>query len=359
MFKVMICCFLLTTPVLYEGRFRPVECVPTDGSYTPLNCENYKDLAGKVYLEAGQKCLKYPTQGQLHAELILFKVPFKWLIISGYLAALMLLLWRPRWGWACVLGAFTLHTLNLGLRCYVLERAPVSNMAETLLYVPWITVLTGILFYRAKTAIAAATATAAALLIFLPARPGLENVQAVLNSHYWLIIHVLMVVGSYGVLFLSGFCGHFYLLKRNPSQKLEKTIIQTLYLGSALLICGTILGGVWAAESWGRFWDWDPKEAWAFISSGIYLIVIHAYRFKKIGSRGLATGSIIGLIAITFTWYGVNFILGSGLHSYGFGNGGEWLYYLYLGIEILFLVWAFLKINLAKNWMIEKKGRSR
>jgi ABC-type transport system involved in cytochrome c biogenesis permease subunit len=78
-------------------------------------------------------------------------------------------------------------------------------------------------------------------------------------------------------------------------------------MGVAMLIPGTILGGVWAAESWGRFWDWDPKESWAFISSCIYLMVIHAYRFHFIRNIGLAAGSIAGLLMISFTWYGVNY----------------------------------------------------
>src|SRR5438128_6981056 len=99
-----------------------------------------------------------------------------------------------------------------------------------------------------------------------------------------------------------------------PMKRLSQVILQTLYGGTTLLITGTILGGIWAAESWGRFWDWDPKESWAFISSCFYLIWIHAYRFGRIGSFGLAIGAVGGLLAISFTWYGVNYILGTGLH---------------------------------------------
>ncbi len=105
--------------------------------------------------------------------------------------------------------------------------------------------------------------------------------------------------------------------------QLSKSILHTMYIGTAMLIAGTILGGVWAAESWGRFWDWDPKESWAFISSCCYLIFIHAYTFRYIHQIGLAIGAVIGLWAISFTWYGVNYILGTGLHSYGFGSGAK------------------------------------
>jgi ABC-type transport system involved in cytochrome c biogenesis permease subunit len=148
-----------------------------------------------------------------------------------------------------------------------------------------------------------------------------------------------MIVGSYGVLLLAGVLGHLLLIYGDKASKgLFPALLLSLYIGVALLIPGTLLGGVWAAQSWGRFWDWDPKESWAFITACIYLLFIHAYRFKYIGPYGLAFGSIFGLIAVSFTWYGVNYILGTGLHSYGFGNGGEWIYYLFIVAELTFLL---------------------
>lgn len=359
MFNALLILFLLQTPVLYEGRFRPQETVPEGGQYTPLDVEDYNTIAGTVYLQAEGKALRYPTIGQLRAELILFRIPFKWIIIGSYLLAALCMLWKKWVGWAFAIFGFLLHTTALALRCYALMRPPVSNMHETLLYVPWIAMIVGMIFGKRGLVLIAATLISAILLLFLPSHTTLENVQAVLDSQYWLIVHVMMVVGSYGVFFLCGICGHLYLLQRAPSPSLAKTLIQTMYLGTALLICGTILGGVWAAESWGRFWDWDPKEAWAFISSGTYLIWIHAYKFKKIKERGLALGSIIGLMTITFTWYGVNYILGTGLHSYGFGSGGKIFYYIYLLGELLFVGLIFFKNTLYKNWVIEKKDRNR
>lgn len=338
MYNFFLLCFLLASPVLYEGRYRPLETVPPGAHYTPLEVEDYAAVAGTVYLQAEGKALKFPTFGQLSVERLLHFVPFKWIIISSYLLAAILFSRYQRLGWASLCIGFVLHTAILALRCYVLGRPPVSNMAETILYVPWIAIVAGFIFHPR-----AAVLAAAAILLFLPARVGLENVQAVLDSQYWLIVHVLMVVGSYGTFCLAGVLGHLLLIQKKPPYTLEKALVQIMYLGTALLIGGTILGGVWAAQSWGRFWDWDPKEAWAFISSGVYLIWIHAYRFKKIGPRGLAVGSIVGLMAITFTWYGVNYILGSGLHSYGFGHGGEIYYYLYLGAEVFFMASLELK----------------
>lgn len=311
------------SPVLNNGRYQPYATLPqNEQNEEKLRkegrlLENFEEVTGKPYREAHGKALYYPTKWQLQAELFLHRFPTKWILIGLYLLS------PPT--------AFGLHTVALTTTCYILQRPPVSNMAETLFYVPWTCALCGLLFKQKREG----GAMAAILLLFLPGTFHFQNVQAVLDSQYWLIVHVLMVVGSYGIFFFAALLGHLYLLK--IIKGVETILLRSLYIGTALLIGGTILGGVWAAQSWGRFWDWDPKEAWAFISSGLYLIIIHAYRFKKLSAKGLALGSIFGLMAITFTWYGVNYILATGLHSYGFGSGGALYYYLYLGAEALFL----------------------
>ncbi len=322
--------------------------------------KGYATIAGTPYLKARGKTLYYPSQTQLQAEKWLYVYPWIAICISLYLAGITFAFFSMnRTSLFFIILAFSLHTLLLAVRCYILARPPVSNMFETVIYVPWVAVLGGItlrFFSREKWILPAASIVSVLLLIVLQLtqlNSRLENVQAVLDSQYWLIIHVLMVVGSYGLFALAGVLGHFYLIglayEKKETEHLKsvaKLIIQSMYLGTALLIPGTILGGVWAAQSWGRFWDWDPKESWAFISSCIYLMWIHAYRFRHIGNFGLAVGSVTGLTAISFTWYGVNYILGTGLHSYGFGSGGELYYYLYLGAELLFVT---LMISLRKS----------
>jgi ABC-type transport system involved in cytochrome c biogenesis permease subunit len=324
---------------------------------TLLN-NNYASLAETSYKESTEKTISYPSIRQLGAEVIYTQYPWIALTIITYAfsAGLLLLAMGIQKRSIHILGliflifAFCLHTSVLALRCYILGRPPVSNMFETVIYVPWIAVLASFLLYRKlKSAFVLIASSLVALVLLTVLQvtnisSGLENVQAVLDSQYWLIIHVLLVVGSYGVFALSGILGHLYLIffsihKREipAMQFINKCTIQSIYLGVAMLIPGTILGGVWAAESWGRFWDWDPKESWAFISICIYLIWIHAYTFHHIKNFGLAVGAVIGLIAISFTWYGVNYVLGTGLHSYGFGSGGEAYYYSYLVGELLFL----------------------
>lgn len=307
----------------------------------------YEPLTQRTFALSKATYLTFPSINQLRAEVWFYRWPLTKYTIVAYLAAILLFFLAEGFNkkflkyaaWTSVSIAFFIHTLMLVLRSYILMRPPVSSMAETVIYVPWIAVLlsAGVSRYT-YLPIIAGSCLAACLLTILQwtfTSYTLDNVQAVLNSQFWLTVHVLMIVASYGALILAGILGHIFLIW--PNRKITQALLQCLYVGVALLIPGTILGGVWAAQSWGRFWDWDPKESWAFISSCVYLLVIHAYRFGKIGSKGLAIGSIFGLLAISFTWYGVNYILGTGLHSYGFGSGGEWIYFSFLIFEFAFI----------------------
>lgn len=317
--------------------------------------EGYSTIAGTSYKQASGKSISYPSSGQLNAEMLLSKYPLTSITLVLYLIAAIFLIGGTRYmyfltGVTCLGAAFLLHTAILIMRSYVLERPPVSNMFETVIYVPWITVLVSIIFYfifKSRLLLIASSLIATSLLIVLKASQlgsSLENVQAVLDSQYWLMTHVLLVVGSYGVFALCSLMGHVNLVLQwlhthdSPTTaRVNRYILNSMYVGLAMLIPGTILGGVWAAESWGRFWDWDPKESWAFISICIYVIWIHLYRFKHIGEFGLSLGAVAGFLAITFTWYGVNYILGTGLHSYGFGSGGELFYYGFIIADAIFL----------------------
>lgn len=323
-----------------------------------LLIHNYRSLANQTMQKAWQKSLTYPSTDKLKMEFWYYALPLNEITMVLYLLAIVLLIlgWNQKKqrvtqiGTFFIVMAFGFNTSILAIRCFILGRPPVSNMFETVIYVPWIAVLTSLLLsLRIKnSAILIGSATVAVILLVLLKITGLadhlENVQAVLDSQFWLTVHVMMVVASYGVFALGGILGQFYLFQyvihgyeTFSMQEIGKAILQALYLGVALLIPGTILGGVWAAQSWGRFWDWDPKESWAFISSCVYLIFIHAYTFKYIRYFGLAIGAVLGLLVISFTWYGVNYILGIGLHSYGFGSGGEIYYYLFILAELIFL----------------------
>lgn len=348
--------FSSSWPALQAAYIEWLKKPSSYASFAKAYFEAYIPLAGKAFALSPQAEIKYPSIGQLHAENFYYAVPLISMAIILYLTALSLLLLYQGFPKKIALvpavlsfsAAFLLHTFTLFLRAYILNRPPVANMAETVIYVPWIATCVGIgLSIRFKSLIPAAVAAglSAVLLSILEwtfPMQSLENVQAVLNSQFWLSVHVLMIVASYGVLIFAGLLGHIYLTLKvffnRDSGLLSKCLLQSLYIGVALLIPGTILGGVWAAQSWGRFWDWDPKESWAFITACFYLLVIHAERFHFIGRLGVALGAVLGVIAVSFTWYGVNYILGTGLHTYGFGNGGEWIYYTFIGAELLFLL---------------------
>ncbi|MEX1013222.1 MAG: cytochrome c biogenesis protein CcsA [Waddliaceae bacterium] len=301
------------------------------------------EQALKNALDQGYATLKgpFPTQFQLQLEAFYTRAPLIWILIALYLFALI-----PKVQIPFFLLAFVLHTSLIALRCYILERAPVTNMYETVLYVPWVTSLASLILFKLNRSKWLLTAgSLVSIFLFLCIKIGgledtLDNLQPVLNSQFWLVIHVLMVVGSYGLFALSSLLSHVYVINKRPSPDLIAT---TFYLATASLIGGTLLGGVWASQSWGRFWDWDPKESWAFISSSIALITIHAYRFRHIGSYGFAIGSILTFCFISFTWYGVNFILGTGLHSYGFGGSGSIYYLLFLLFEGAYISFVILK----------------
>lgn len=339
----------------------------------------YQTIAGTIYQTASGKALKYPSQFQLQTESIYYRYPWIEILVLLYVISTIFLFFSyslrnhkvKKIAMFSLSFAFLLHTLLLSARSFILSRPPVSNMFETVIYVPWVAVAVGLLFNLIRTQLLLLIASCLASIFLLlilkltDLNHHLENVQAVLDSQFWLMIHVLMIVGSYGIFILSGILAHLYLLyylftpkESGTLHALAQSVIKTLYLGLILLIPGTLLGGVWAAESWGRFWDWDPKESWAFISICFYLIGIHAYRYHRIRDFGLSISAICGLLAISFTWYGVNYILGTGLHSYGFGSGGEIYYYGFIFLEIAFIIFMLYIYKSREILKLKKQNSS-
>ena len=253
-------------------------------------------------------------------------------------------------------AAFIFHTLGLILRVVILKRPPVSNMYESMIYMNWAAMLFAAIFTlssRNTVYLMAGSAVSALVMIYgnlLPIDSNLEVLVPVLRSNYWLTVHVMTIVSSYGAFGLAMAMGHRHLLLEFSgkfSKTAQETSAQLLYrviqLGVLLLGMGTVLGGVWANESWGRFWGWDPKETWALITFLAYLVIVHLKYSKKINAHWLAISSVVGFFFVLMTWYGVNFVLGRGLHSYGFGSGGmRWILY-YLGAELLFLAFTLNK----------------
>ena len=230
---------------------------------------------------------------------------------------------------------FLLQTAGLIFRWYISGHAPWSDAYESVIYVAWATMGIGLAFARKSDLTIAATAFVTSFILFGAHMnwldPAIANLQPVLNS-YWLMIHVAVIVGSYGPLTLGMILGVTALIlmllttKKNKArmdlQLKEITIINELALtvGLVMLTIGNFLGGQWANESWGRYWGWDPKETWALISIMIYAFVIHMRLVPGLRGRWLFNfASIIGFASIMMTYFGVNFYL-SGLHSYASGD---------------------------------------
>lgn len=229
---------------------------------------------------------------------------------------------------------FLWHTAGLVLRWYISGHAPWSDAYESIIYVSWATMGMGLLFARKSDITIAAASFVTAMLLWIAHQnwvdPSIANLVPVLDS-YWLMIHVAVIVGSYGPLTIGMILGIFSLLliiltnKENKARMdinlKELTTINELVLtvGLAMLTIGNFLGGQWANESWGRYWGWDPKETWALISIMVYAFVIHARLVP--GLRGNWTFSFLSIVAygsIMMTYFGVNFYL-AGLHSYASG----------------------------------------
>ncbi len=289
--------------------------------------------------------------------------PFQWSWVC-YMAAFLLLSALKKKpfgvpsGVALALVALAFHTIGLALRVLILKRPPVSNMYESMVYMNWAAMVFAVLFAlatRSLVYVTAGCAVSALVMIYgnlLPIDSNLEVLVPVLRSNYWLTIHVMTIVSSYGAFGLAMAIGHRQLIlelfgKLNKTARAESAhlIYRVIQLGVLLLGIGTVLGGVWANESWGRFWGWDPKETWALITFLAYLVIVHLKFSKKISDHWLAISSILGFFFVLMTWYGVNFVLGRGLHSYGFGAGGMNWILLYLALEIAFLALVFLRTS--------------
>jgi len=236
---------------------------------------------------------------------------------------------------AVVIGLFLLHTAGLISRWFISGNAPWSNAYESIIYVAWTTMLFGFFLGRKSALTITATTFITAIILFFASQnwldPEIANLQPVLNS-WWLLVHVSIIVASYGPLTLGmilGIFSLFLILFTNEKNKKkmdlnikEITIINEMAVtvGLIMLTIGNFLGGMWANESWGRYWGWDPKETWALISIMIYAFVLHMRLIP--GLRGKYTfnlWTIIAYFSIMMTYFGVNFYL-SGLHSYASGD---------------------------------------
>jgi len=259
---------------------------------------------------------------------------------------------------------FAIHTIAMGIRWYISGHAPWSDSYESLLYIAWSTMLAGILFFRKSFLALAGTVIMAAAFMFSAhlswIDPQITSLVPVLKS-YWLTIHVSVITASYGFFALGAILGFFALILfiiRNPSKpyidiEIKKiTAINeiALIIGISLFTIGNFLGGVWANESWGRYWGWDPKETWSYILIIAYTIVLHLRFIKPLDNPFVfSVMSLLAFSTVLMTYFGVNFYL-TGMHSYASGDPvpiPTWVYIL-IATTFITIVAASFKRDLSK-----------
>ena len=315
-----------------------------------------------------------PSDFKINSEVVynkadIFNRLYKWYLFAG-LGLLLILIFQIFYDnkftshliklfESLIITLFVFNTIGLAARWYIAGHAPWSDAYESIIFVAWATVIFGIIFGR-KSYFTLASSTFVASIILSIANmnwldPSIANLQPVLDS-YWLMIHVAVIVGSYGPFAIGMILGIVTLIltiiatKKNRkifSRKLEElTIVNELSLtiGLVMLTIGNFLGGMWANESWGRYWGWDPKETWALISIMIYTAVLHLRIIPRLNNKWLFNlMSIISFAAILMTYFGVNFYL-VGLHSYASGDKvitPDFVYYSTVFVFILGLISYF------------------
>jgi cytochrome c-type biogenesis protein CcsB len=372
------------TPTIY------MELIRKDISES-ISSGNY-DKAYKVLSDITENQVKngqeiIPSESKISMEIMynkynIFKNLFPvYLMIGMILLGLFLLqLFIPRlefkklikFLYIILLVAFVVQTFGLGLRWYVSGHAPWSNGYESMIYIAWATMLAGFIFYK-NSQITLSVTTILAGITLLTAHmswlnPEITNLVPVLKS-YWLTIHVATITASYGFFGLSSMLGILNLSIMIFRNKLnherinltlkELTIIieMSLMVGLILLVIGNFLGGIWANESWGRYWGWDPKETWSLVTIITYTFILHMRLIP--GMRNLFSINFmahVGFGAVLMTYFGVNYYL-SGLHSYAQGDPvpvPSFVYYMIGAISIISVLAVVNDINLKNK--LEVKG---
>ncbi len=336
------------------------------------NIEKYQRFYGvAVYPDSMKVDLEiWYNHAQLFERLwpLYFLVGFVLLILS------FIKIIKPRFqiGWASksalvlLVLFFIAHTVGLAIRWYISGHAPWSNGYESMIYIAWATVFAGFIFAKNSPITLASTSILTGLILFVAhlnwMDPQITTLAPVLNS-YWLSIHVSIITASYGFLGLGALLGFItlilFIIKNSTNEcnislsirELNAINEMSLIIGLILLTVGNFMGGVWANESWGRYWGWDPKETWALVTILVYAVVIHLRFIKALYSE--FTYSVISLLAFTsviMTYFGVNYYL-AGMHSYAKGDPVPIPDFVPVTYGIVF---AFIIVAYIKEYVINK-----
>ena len=308
--------------------------------------------------------LKGPWSGKADSEAWFGRMqPFYWLLIAYAITVLMVFAsWLTSsenlraWSYRLLVACFVLHTLALGYRMWLHGRPPVTNLYSSGIFVAWGAVALGIMLERvwkngigaAATGITGFVSLIVAHNLGLSGEDNLESVRAVLDSNFWLATHVTIVTLGYSATFVAGLLGALHLALRafkkdyNWGDSVARAAYGILAFAVLASFIGTMLGGIWADQSWGRFWGWDPKENGAILIVIWCAICLHARWGGLVRREGLMQLLVFGNIVTAWSWFGTN-LLGVGLHSYGFTETGSfWLYYVFCPSQLALIALGWL-----------------
>ncbi len=269
-----------------------------------------------------------------------------------------------RSGYYITVLAFIVHTAGLLFRIVLEGRPPVTNLYSSAVFIGWAAVLLGLILERMNKdgiglVVAAAVGATTQIIAHNLAVGGdtMEMMRAVLDSNFWLATHVITITLGYAAMFVAGFLAMLYIvrglltttLSGETSKALGRMVYGVICFATLLNFVGTVLGGIWADQSWGRFWGWDPKENGALLIVLWCGVILHARWGGLVRERGLMNLAIFGNIVTSFSWFGVN-MLGIGLHSYGFMDAAfKWLT-LFIGSQVILIGLGMLPLTMWKSF---------
>ncbi len=356
------------------GYFSSIESALTSGDWGEANkkLENIHIYQERVGSEVMPTELRVKAE-MLYNELNIFESIYGLYLLVGFilLVASFAKILKPelpisilsRISLLTIVGLFLAHTFGLGLRWVVADHAPWSDGYESMIYISWATILSGIIFAKRSAMTLATTAVLTGLILFVAhlnwMNPQVTNLVPVLNS-YWLSLHVAIITASYGFLGLGSLLGFivlllFALINESNKERLSNSIKELnainemgLMIGLAFLTLGNFIGGVWANESWGRYWGWDPKETWAMVTILLYAVIVHLRFIKQIYSEfSFAVVALLGYSSVIMTYFGVNYYL-AGMHSYAKGDPVPIPDFVPITYAVLFLLIALAFRNRKK-----------
>ena len=244
--------------------------------------------------------------------------------------------------------ALVVHTVGLISRIYIQGRPPVTNLYSSAIFVGWGGVVLGLILERLyRNGVGSVTASGLGFLTLLVAHnlamdgDTMTMMQAVLDTNFWLATHVVVITLGYGAMFLAGFLSIVYILRgvftrgldQDTAASLSRMIYGIIAFATLFSFVGTILGGIWADQSWGRFWGWDPKENGALLIVLWNALVLHARWGGLVRHRGIAVLGVAGNIVTSWSWFGTN-MLGVGLHAYGFIDSALFWMFVFVGSQL-------------------------